>query len=455
MLEVIILAAGQGSRMQSSLPKVLHTLAGQPLVAHVLQTARQIMADAIHVVVGHGAQAVEAAVAAPDVQCHLQAEQRGTGHAVAQAIGACDPKSTVLVLFGDVPLISKAVLTDVVAASASGVAMLSACLEDPTGYGRVVRDQDGEFTAVVEEKDASPAQRSLQEINTGVLAANAEKLAAWLGRIDNDNAQSEYYLPDVLRLAREDGAPVTVVCSDNDFNVQGVNTPQQLEALERRHQQVLADELMTGGVLIADRSRLDVRGRLQCGCDVSIDVNVIFEGDVALGDGVSIGANCMVRDAAIGAGAQILPFSHVEGAEVQAGAVIGPYARLRPGAVIGEQAKVGNFVEVKNARLGFAAKANHLAYLGDADIGKHSNVGAGTITCNYDGANKHRTTLGENVFVGSNSTLVAPVTIESGGFVAAGSTVTSDVAPDQLAVARGRQRNIDGWRRPTKPGDAD
>ena len=455
MLEVIILAAGQGSRMQSSLPKVLHTLAGQPLVAHVLQTARQIMADSIHVVVGHGAETVEAAVAAPDVQCHLQAEQRGTGHAVVQAIGACDPNSTVLVLFGDVPLISKAVLSDVVAASASGVAMLSAYLEDPTGYGRIVRDRDGEFTAVVEEKDAAPEQLSLQEINTGVLAANAERLAAWLGRVDNDNAQSEYYLPDVLRLAREDGVPVTVVCSDNEFNVQGVNTPQQLEALERHHQHVLVDELMTGGVVIADRSRLDVRGHLQCGRDVSIDVNVIFEGDVALGDGVSVGANCIVRDAAIGAGAQILPFSHIEGAEIQAGAVIGPYARLRPGAVIGEEAKVGNFVEVKNARLGFAAKANHLAYLGDADIGEHSNIGAGTITCNYDGANKHRTTLGENVFVGSNSTLVAPLTIESGGFVAAGSTVTSDVAPDQLAVARGRQRNIDGWRRPTKPGDAD
>ena len=455
MLEVIILAAGQGSRMQSSLPKVLHNLAGQPLVAHVLQTARQIMADSIHVVVGYGAEAVEAAVAAPDVQCHLQAEQRGTGHAVAQAIEACDPKSTVLVLFGDVPLISKTVLTDVVAASASGVAMLSAYLKDPTGYGRVVRDRDGEFTAVVEEKDATPAQRSLQEVNTGVLAADAERLAAWLDRVDNRNAQSEYYLPDVLRLAREDGVPVTVVCSDNDFNIQGVNTPQQLEALERRHQQVLADELMTGGVLIADRSRLDVRGRLQCGRGVSIDVNVVFEGDVALGDDVSIGANCIVRDAAIGTGAKILPFSHIEDAEVQAGAVIGPYARLRPGAVIGEQAKVGNFVEVKNTRLGFAAKANHLAYLGDADIGECSNVGAGTITCNYDGANKHRTKVGEDVFVGSNSTLVAPVTIESGGFVAAGSTVTSDVPPDQLAVARGRQRNIDGWRRPTKSGDAD
>jgi len=455
MLEVIILAAGQGSRMQSSLPKVLHTLAGQPLIAHVLQTARQIMADSIHVVVGHGAETVEAAVAAPDVQCHLQAEQRGTGHAVAQAIGACDPKSKVLVLFGDVPLISNTVLTDVVAASASGVAMLSANLEDPTGYGRVVRDRDGEFMAVVEEKDATPEQRSLQEINTGVLAADAEKLAAWLDRVDNHNAQSEYYLPDVLRSAREDGVPVTVVCSDNDLNVQGVNTPRQLETLERRHQRVLADDLMTGGVLIADRSRLDIRGRLQCGHDVSIDVNVLFEGDVALGDGVSIGANCIVRDAAIGAGAQILPFSHIEGAEVQAGAVIGPYARLRPGAVIGEQAKVGNFVEVKNARLGFAAKANHLAYLGDADIGQHSNVGAGTITCNYDGANKHRTTIGENVFVGSNSTLVAPITVESGGFVAAGSTVTNDVGADQLSVARGRQRNIDGWKRPTRPEETD
>ena len=299
MLEVIILAAGQGSRMQSSLPKVLHTLAGQPLVAHVLQTARQIMADSIHVVVGHGAETVEAAVAAPDVQCHMQAEQRGTGHAVAQAIGACDPKSKVLVLFGDVPLISKTVLTDVVAASASGAAMLSALLEDPTGYGRVVRDRDGEFVAVVEEKDATPEQRSLVEINTGVLAADAVKLAAWLGRVDNHNAQSEYYLPDVLNLAREDG-PVTVVCSDNDLNVQGVNTPQQLETLERRHQRVLADDLMTGGVLVADRSRLDIRGRLQCGHDVSIDVNVLFEGDVALGDGVSIGANCIVRDAAIG-----------------------------------------------------------------------------------------------------------------------------------------------------------
>ncbi len=455
MLEVIILAAGQGSRMQSSLPKVLHTLAGQPLVAHVLQTARALNAERIHVVVGHGAEAVEATVSAPDVQCHLQAEQLGTGHAVQQAMDACDPTSTVLVLFGDVPLITKDALEGVVAAADRGIAMLSAALENPSGYGRVVRDDNGAFVAVVEEKDATSEQRSLQEIHTGVLAANAEQLGAWLDRVDNRNAQSEYYLPDVLGLAREDDMPVTVVCSDNDFDTQGVNTPQQLEQLERQHQLALADQLMTGGVLVSDGSRLDIRGCLECGRDVRIDVNVVIEGNVSLGDGVSIGANCIVRDAQIGAGARVLPFTYIDGAEVLSDAVVGPYARLRPGTVIGEQAKVGNFVEVKNTRVGKATKANHLAYLGDADIGSQSNVGAGTITCNYDGANKHRTTLGEGVFVGSNSTLVAPLVIESGGFVAAGSTVTDDVKADQLAVARGRQRNVDGWQRPEKPGDSD
>jgi len=455
MLEVIILAAGQGSRMQSSLPKVLHTLAGQPLVAHVLQTARVLNAERIHVVVGHGAEAVEATVTAPDVQCHLQAEQLGTGHAVQQAMGACDPTSTVLVLFGDVPLITKEALQGVVAAADQGIAMLSATLDDPSGYGRVVRDDDGVFVGVVEEKDATSEQRSLQETNTGVLAANAELLTAWLKRVDNRNVQSEYYLPQVLGLAREDDMPVTVVSSENNFDTQGINTPQQLEQLERQHQLALADQLMTGGVLVSDGSRLDVRGRLECGRDVRIDVNVVIEGDVSLGDGVSIGANCIVRDAQIGAGACVLPFTHIDGAEVLSDAVVGPYARLRPGTVIGEQAKVGNFVEVKNTRVGKAAKANHLAYLGDADIGSQSNVGAGTITCNYDGANKHRTTLGEGVFVGSNSTLVAPLVIESGGFVAAGSTVTDDVKANQLAVARGRQRNVDGWQRPEKARDSD
>ena len=455
MLEVIILAAGQGSRMQSSIPKVLHTLAGRPLVAHVLQTARRLNADRIHVVVGYGAEAVQSAVAAADVQCHLQAEQLGTGHAVKQAISGCEPTSIVLVLFGDVPLITEKALRAVLAKAETGVAMLSATLPNPAGYGRVVRSADAGFVAVVEEKDATPEQRALQEINTGVLAAKADQLAGWLDRVGNQNAQAEYYLPDVLGLASEDGMRVEIVCSDDDLDTQGVNTPQQLEQLERSHQVALADQLMSGGVRVSDRSRLDVRGRLQCGRDVCIDVNVLIEGDVVLGDGVSIGANCVLRDTQIGDGTQILPFSYLAGASVSAGAVIGPYARLRPGSVIDENAKVGNFVEVKNARIGKGAKASHLAYLGDADIGPGANVGAGTITCNYDGAEKHRTVLGENVFVGSNSTLVAPLTIESGGFIAAGSTVTDDVKADQLAVARGRQRNVDGWQRPVKPSESE
>lgn len=455
MLEVIILAAGQGSRMKSSLPKVLHLLAGRTLISHVLATARSLHADRIHIVVGYGAEAVQIAVAAPDVTCHVQERQLGTGHAVQQAIDACESNSQVLVLFGDVPLISVETLLQVVQSTTKGIAMLSATLTDATGYGRVIRDDQGAFLAVVEEKDASTAQRAVKEINTGVLAAKAESLAVWLNRVDNNNAQAEYYLPDVLGLAREDGVSVTVVCSENNFDTQGVNTPQQLEQLERAYQASLADQLMNGGVVVIDRARLDIRGQLDCGQDVRIDANVVFEGTVSLADGVSIGANCMLRDAEIGEGVKILPFTHIEGAAVEAGAVVGPYARLRPGSVVGKQAKVGNFVEVKNTRLGEGAKANHLAYLGDADIGDRSNVGAGTITCNYDGANKHRTTLGEAVFVGSNSTLVAPITIDSGGFVAAGSTLTEDVKADQLAVARGRQRNVDGWEKPKKPGESD
>ena len=453
MLEVIILAAGQGSRMQSSTPKVLHPLAGQPLVAHVLQTARRLNADRIHVVVGYGAEAVQSAVAAADVQCHLQAEQLGTGHAVKQAISSCQPKSTVLVLFGDVPLITEEALRSVLAKTETGVAMLSATLPNPAGYGRVVRSAAGEFVAVVEERDATPEQRALQEINTGVLAAKVERLVGWLERVGNQNSQAEYYLPDVLGLASEDGMRVEVVLSEDDFDTQGVNTPQQLEQLERLHQVALADQLMNGGVQVSDRSRLDIRGRLQCGRDVRIDINVVIEGDVVLGDGVSIGANCILRDTQVGDGAQILPFSYLDGSKVGVRSVIGPYARLRAGSVVGERAKVGNFVEIKNAHIGEGAKANHLAYIGDADIGTETNVGAGTITCNYDGATKHRTTLGDGVFIGSNSTLVAPLTVDSGGFVAAGSTVTDDVAANQLAVARGRQRNVDGWMRPTKDGE--
>ena len=454
MLEVIILAAGQGSRMQSRLPKVLHQLSGRPLVHYTLDAARAAGADRIHVVIGCGTDAVEAAVQDPDVQCHLQAQQKGTGHAVQQAIGACHPDSTLLVLFGDVPLVSDTTLRAVVAAAAEGgIAMLSAEVEDPSGYGRVVRDDQGDFLAVVEHKDASAAQHQLREINTGVLAGKANRLNDWLSRIQNNNAQSEYYLPDVLALAKADGIAVAVVVSDSALDTLGVNTPQQLEYLERQHQQVLAERLMTSGVLVADRTRLDIRGSLHCGRDVSIDINVLFEGQVILADEVTIGAHCVIRNATIEAGVQVRPFTHIDGAIIKSGAEIGPYARLRPGTEIGEQAKVGNFVEIKNVSLGTGAKANHLTYLGDATVGAWSNVGAGTITCNYDGANKYRTELGEGVFIGSNSTLVAPLSVASGGFVAAGSTITDDVSGDQLAVARGRQRNVEGWQRPTKTED--
>jgi len=455
MLEVIILAAGHGSRMQSRTAKVLHPLGGQPLVCHVLDTARQLGAGRIHVVVGHNAEAVTAAVAAADILCHTQEQQLGTGHAVQQAIDACDAASTVLVLFGDVPLIQPDSLSQVVSAAASGMAMLAANLLDPAGYGRVLRDAQGNFQGVVEERDASPDQKRLGEINTGVLAAPAAILGRYLERLGNNNAQGEYYLPDVLKQAVADGEAVTVVASDNTLDCLGVNTPQQLEQLERLYQGALADQLLAQGVVIADRSRLDIRGTLRCGRDVRIDVNTVFEGAVVLADGVTVGANCVIANSSIGEGAQIHPFTHIEGAEIRAAACIGPYARIRPGTVIDEQAKVGNFVEIKNTRLGKAAKASHLAYLGDADVGSNSNVGAGTITCNYDGANKFRTVLGESVFVGSNSTLVAPVTIDSGGFIAAGSTITDDVKADQLAVARGRQRNVDGWRRPEKPKETD
>ncbi|MGA0335600.1 MAG: bifunctional UDP-N-acetylglucosamine diphosphorylase/glucosamine-1-phosphate N-acetyltransferase GlmU [Luminiphilus sp.] len=455
MLEVIILAAGHGSRMQSSTAKVLHPLGGQPLVCHVLETARRLGAGRLHVVVGHDAESVTAAVTAPDVQCHLQPQQLGTGHAVQQAIDACHAASTVLVLFGDVPLIQADSLSEVVSVAASGLAMLAANLPDPAGYGRVLRDARGNFQGVVEERDASPDQKTLREINTGVLAAPAATLRQYLERLTNNNAQGEYYLPDVLKLAVAEEERVTVVASDNALDCLGVNTPQQLEQLERLYQGALADQLLSQGVSIADRSRLDIRGTLQCGSDVRIDVNTVFEGAVVLADGVAVGANCVLANSVIGEGAQIHPFTYIEGAVIKAGASIGPYARIRPGTVIDERAKVGNFVEIKNTHLGPGAKASHLAYLGDADVGSKSNVGAGTITCNYDGANKFRTVLGESVFVGSNSTLVAPVTIASGGFVAAGSTITEDVKADQLAVARGRQRNVDGWRRPSKPEETD
>ena len=450
MLEVIVLAAGRGTRMCSSLPKVLHTLAGKPLINHVLDTARSVDAQKLHVVVGHGAELVSEAIEATDVISYFQSEQLGTGHAALTASPHCQTDSTVLVIFGDVPLLSVNTLARVVAAAESGPTLLAASMDNPHAYGRVIRDGAGAFACVVEQKDASSDELLVREVNTGVLAAKSQDLNNWLSRVTNNNAQGEYYLPDVLGLAVQDGYSVEVVVTDDEIETQGVNDRIQLEALERSLQLRQAEELMASGVRLSDKHRFDLRGRLDCAEDVSIDVNVVVEGEVSIGKGAVIEPNCVLKDCTIDDGAIIRAFSHIEGAYVGADCQVGPYARLRPGAELSAKAKVGNFVEVKNSRFGEGAKANHLAYVGDAEVGAGSNIGAGTITCNYDGVNKHRTELGENVFIGSNSTLVAPLSVEDNGFVAAGSTVTSKVGESELAVGRAKQRNIKGWKRPTK-----
>ena len=450
MLEVIILAAGKGTRMRSAIPKVLHKLAGKPLLEHVVATARKLSPTKIHVVVGHGSEQVSAAVSGDDVTCHKQQNQLGTGHAVAQALPQCDPASNVLILFGDVPLMSAKTLQNLLASTTDAPSVLAAHIPDPTGYGRVIRDAHQRFVEIVEEKDASEEQRAVQEVNTGVIAAPASLLTTLLSRVNNQNAQAEYYLPDVLGIAREDGMTVNVVVSKDPAEILGVNNRLQLEELERILQQRLAEKLLLDGVAVSDRRRLDIRGELTCGEGVSIDINVLLEGDVTLGDNVTIGANCVIRDAAIGANTVIQPFSHIERAVIGTDCFIGPYARLRPGTDLGSAVRIGNFVETKNSTLGAGSKANHLAYIGDTTVGEGSNIGAGTITCNYDGANKFPTHLGDGVFIGSNSTLVAPVTIADGGFVAAGSVITKDVLADDLAVGRAKQRNISGWQKPTK-----
>ena len=452
MLEVIVLAAGRGTRMRSALPKVLHPVGNKPMVSHVIETARELNAAKIHVVVGHGGDAVSEAIAADDVSTYSQLKQLGTGHATLTAAPFCGSESTVLVLFGDVPLLSSDVLVDVVRAASSGnPVLLAAKLDDPTGYGRVVRNAAGEFAKVVEHKDSTATEREIGEINTGVLAARGADLLGWLKRVSNDNAQGEYYLPDVLGLAIDDGAVVNVVVTDRADDILGVNDRIQLEQIERSFQRKQARALMAAGVHVADSGRLDVRGSLSCSEDVFIDVNVLIEGDVVIGCGAVIEANCVLKDCVIGEDAHVRAFTHIEGANVGQKCQVGPYARLRPGADLGLGVKVGNFVEVKNSRFGDGAKANHLAYVGDASVGTGSNIGAGTITCNYDGADKHRTELGDHVFIGSNSTLVAPIQIEDNGFVAAGSTITSKVGSSQLAVGRAKQRNIEGWSRPEKP----
>lgn len=460
-LEVIILAAGRGARMHSALPKVLHPLAGRPLLTHVLTTACRLSPRRLHVVLGYGAQAVkqavEAPLSAPEITWVLQSEQRGTGHAVQQALPGVDDDATVLVLYGDVPLLRAQTLAQLVQRSP---ALLSAHLDDPAGYGRVLRDPGGQLQGVVEHGDATPAQRAVGEINSGVLAFPAALLKDCLPRVGNANAQGEYYLPDVLALAVADGHRVGVLRADCAEDVLGINDRRQLGEAESRYRARWAQALMSAGVSLADPARIDVRGTLDCGRDVFIDVNCVFEGQVVLGEGVRVGPNCVLRNTRVGAGSTVHAMSHLEDAVLDEACSVGPYARLRPGTRLAAGARIGNFVETKKARIGAGSKVNHLSYVGDATLGRGVNIGAGTITCNYDGLDKHATSLGDQAFVGSNSTLVAPLEVGAGAFVAAGSTVTRPVPAGCLGVARAEQRNVEGWtappqrRRSAAPGGA-
>lgn len=447
-LEVIILAAGQGTRMRSPLPKVLHRVAARPMLQHVVETAQQLHPRKIHVVVGHGAEEVKVALQDSGLQWVVQEQQLGTGHAVLQALPGVDPESTVLVLYGDVPLIAADTLENLVRSAVEGPALLTARVAEPAGYGRIIRDAGGELVAVVEEKDASESQRAIDEVNTGVLAAPAADLLSYLPAVKNENSQGEYYLPDILAMAVADGRRIASCRAGSELEIQGVNDRVQLHRVEREFQRKQAEQLMRAGVAVADADRLDIRGRISCGEGVSIDVNVVFEGAVELGDDVTIGPNCVLRNVCIEAGAAVHAMSHLEDARVGPGASVGPFARLRPGTVLARGARVGNFVETKKASIGEGSKVNHLSYVGDCEMGRGVNIGAGTITCNYDGVDKHKTDLGDGVFIGSNSTLVAPVTVSAGGFVAAGSTVTRGVGEDELAVGRAKQHNVQGWKRP-------
>jgi bifunctional UDP-N-acetylglucosamine pyrophosphorylase/glucosamine-1-phosphate N-acetyltransferase len=454
VLNIVIMAAGKGTRMKSELPKVLHRLAGRSLLQHVLDTAAALGADRIIVVTGYGAEAVESAVAASHLEFVRQMPQLGTGHAVQVAAPRLLDSGTTLILNGDVPLIQAGTARRLIDASGGDrLALLTVDLPDPTGYGRVVRDGDN-VLAIVEEKDATAAQRAIHEVYTGMMAAPTAALRRWLGQLTNANAQREYYLTDVAAHAAADRVPVVAAHAASETEVLGVNSPLQLAELERRYQRTHADSLMEAGVRLADPARLDVRGELVCGSDVEIDVNCVFEGRVELGDGARIGANCVIRNAVIDAGALIRPFTHMDGGDVGirigAGAEVGPFARLRPGARLGPEVHIGNFVEVKNSTLGRGAKANHLAYLGDATLGERVNYGAGSITANYDGANKHPTVIGADAHIGSNCVLVAPVTIGEGATIGGGSTITREAPAGQLTLARAKQVSITKWKRPVK-----
>jgi bifunctional UDP-N-acetylglucosamine pyrophosphorylase/glucosamine-1-phosphate N-acetyltransferase len=449
-MNIVILAAGQGKRMHSHLPKVMHPLAGKPLVSHVIDTARSLAPERLCLVYGHGGNAVRGALEAPDLAWALQEPQLGTGHAVMQALPHLAGGASTLILYGDVPLIQAATLQQLLHAARDGLAILTVELADPSGYGRIVRDAAGGVARIVEQKDATPSEREIREVNTGIMALPTARLGEWLAQLSADNAQKEYYLTDVVGMAVAAGVPIRTAHPQGAWEVLGVNSKVQLAELERIAQQRIALRLMEQGVRLADPARLDVRGTLECGRDVFIDVNCVFEGQVVLDEAVEIGPNCVLKNARIGAGAKIKAFSHIEEAIVGPDGVIGPFARLRPGTELGAGVHVGNFVEIKNSQIAAQSKANHLAYIGDATVGRRVNIGAGTITCNYDGANKFRTIIEDDVFIGSDTQLVAPVVVGRGATLGAGTTLTGNAPPDTLTLSRSRQVSLAGWKRPQK-----
>jgi len=449
-MNIVILAAGMGKRMQSALPKVLHPLAGKALLSHVIDTARSLKPTSICVIYGHGGDMVPQMLRSDNLTFARQEPQLGTGHAVMQALPQLRDDVPTLILYGDVPLTKPESLRRLLdQAGGDKLSILTVNMADPTGYGRIVRDND-RIVRIVEQKDATEQERAITEVNTGIMVAPTGRLRTWLSTLSNDNAQGEYYLTDIVARAVADGVPVVSAQPDADWETLGVNSKVQLAELERIHQRNLAYRLLEQGVTLADPARIDIRGSLTCGRDVSIDVGCVFEGDVTLGDGVTIGANCVLRNARVGDGVNIKPFCHFEDATIGAKSVIGPYARLRPGTALAEDVHIGNFVEVKNSQIAAGSKANHLAYVGDATVGSRVNIGAGTITCNYDGANKLRTVIEDDAFIGSDTQLVAPVTVGRGATLGAGTTLTKDAPAGSLTVSRTRQTTIEGWKRPVK-----
>lgn len=450
-LSIIVLAAGQGKRMRSDLPKVLHPLGGRALLAHALDTAHRLEPAVIHVVIGHGAERVREAFASSDLHWVIQEQRLGTGHAVAQVLPDVPDSRIVLVMYGDVPLISPATLEKLLGIAAAGdLAVLTAALEDPTGYGRILQDDSGNIRAIIEEKDATAGQRRIREINSGFLAAPAGRLRNWVQALDNDNAQGEFYLTDVVAFAVRDGVPVRGVHAADPHEILGVNDRAQLAALERCFQQRQAQDCLRAGMTLIDPARFDLRGRLTAGQDVVIDVNAVLEGTVSLGNRVTLGPNVVMRDTTVGDDVTILANCVIEEAVIGDGARIGPFARIRPETVLASGSHVGNFVEIKKSQVGEGSKINHLSYIGDTSVGRHVNIGAGTITCNYDGASKHRTVIGDDVFIGSDTQLVAPVQVGDGASIGAGSTITRDVPAGELTLSRAPQQTRPGWKRPVK-----